>query len=53
MSFWIGDRKHAFVHEGADGLLDQPLFVGELEVHGGNITDAPPAARSDPRKGGA
>jgi hypothetical protein len=24
--------------------LDQPLFVGELEVHGGNITRAPNSA---------
>ena len=27
------DGEHALVHEGADGLLDQPLLVGELEVH--------------------
>ena len=28
-----GDRQDALVHEGADGVLDQPLLVGELEVH--------------------
>ena len=27
------DRQHALVHEGADGVLDQPLLVGQLEVH--------------------
>ena len=27
------DRQDALVHEGADGVLDQPLLVGELEVH--------------------
>jgi deoxyribodipyrimidine photo-lyase len=32
------DREDAFVHERADGLLDEALFVGELEVHGGNTT---------------
>ena len=32
------DRQDALVHERADGLLDQPLLVGELEVHGGNTT---------------
>ena len=26
-------RQHALVHEVADGLLDQALLVGELEVH--------------------
>ena len=34
-----GDGQHALVHEGADGLLDQALLVGELEVHGGNTSD--------------
>ena len=29
------DRQHALVDEGADGVLDQALLVGELEVHGG------------------
>ena len=33
MSFWIGDREHALVHERADGVLDQALLVGQLEVH--------------------
>ena len=28
-------REHALVHERADGVLDQALLVGELEVHGG------------------
>ena len=27
------DREDALVDEGADGVLDQPLLVGELEVH--------------------
>ena len=37
MSFCDGDRQDALVHEGADGVLDQPLLVGELEVHGGSL----------------
>jgi hypothetical protein len=28
------DRKDALVHEGPDRVLDQPLLVGQLEVHG-------------------
>ena len=27
------DRQDTLVHEGADGFLDQALFVRELEVH--------------------
>ena len=27
------DGQHALVHERPDGVLDQPLLVGELEVH--------------------
>ena len=26
-------RQDALVHEGADGVLDQALLVGELEIH--------------------
>ena len=26
-------RQHALVHEVANGVLDQPLLVGELEIH--------------------
>ena len=33
MSFCDRDREDALVHERADGVLDQPLLVGELEVH--------------------
>ena len=36
------DRQHALVHEGADGVLDQPLLVGELEVHAASLL--PPGA---------
>ncbi len=27
------DRQDALVHEGANGVLDQALFIGELEIH--------------------
>ena len=30
--------QHAFVDEGANGVLDQALFVGELEVHSGKTS---------------
>jgi len=33
MSFWTGDREDALVHEGAHRVLDQPLLVGEVEIH--------------------
>ena len=39
------DREDALVHEGADGVLDQPLLVAELEVHAGESTVPPPTAR--------
>jgi hypothetical protein len=28
-----GDRQDPLVDEGADGVLDQPLLVAELELH--------------------
>ena len=33
------DGQDPLVDEGANRLLDQALLVGELEVHGGNISD--------------
>src|SRR5581483_2553509 len=36
-----GDRKDALVDECADGVLDQPLLVGELEVHAAESMDPP------------
>ena len=35
------DRQDALVHEGADGLLDQALFVGEVEIHRGKTSVVP------------
>ena len=37
MSFWIATGRHALVHEGADGVLDQALLVGQVEVHAGRL----------------
>ena len=44
-----GDRQDALVHEGADGVLDQPLLVGELEVHAGESTPAADLAQEPER----
>ncbi len=35
------DRQDALVHEVADGLLDQALFVGEVEIHRGKPSVVP------------
>ena len=44
-----GHRQHALVHERADRVLDQPLLVAELEVHGGG--SLPPGVTLAPETG--
>ena len=41
--------QHPLVHEPADRLLDQPLLVAELEVHGGG--SLPPDVTLPPETG--
>ena len=35
------DRQDTLVHERADGVLDQPLLVGELEIHEASLGERP------------